>query len=103
MVVELYEKLAIKIGATSDFTNLFIPGDNETEVMRNRGKRFNEAKLEFNNYLVLNKLFIEEKLFEELFAQERSIHMLCKQYEDFFSKLGCRGLRKKKDLNYKIN
>ena len=87
VVVELYEKLAIMIGAASDFTNLFIPGDNETEVMRNRGKRFNEAKLEFNNYLVLNKLFIEEKLFEELFAQERSIHMLCKQYEDCFFKI----------------
>ena len=27
-----------------------------------------QAKFEFNNYLVLNKLFIEKKLFEELFA-----------------------------------
>ena len=49
VVVELYEKLAIMLGAALDFTNLFIPGDNEIEVMEKRSKCFNEAEREFNN------------------------------------------------------
>lgn len=87
VVVELYEKLAIMLGAALDFTNLFIPGDNEIEVMKKRSECFNEAERNLSNYLILNKLFIEERLFEELFAQKQNIKKLCNQYYDYFLKL----------------
>lgn len=99
VVVELYEKLAIMLGAASDFTNLFISGDNEIEVMKRRGECFDKAERDFNNYLVLNKLFIEEELFEKLSAQKRQIYLLCKQYDDCFSKIRLPGFTENEKLN----
>lgn len=99
VVVELYEKLAIMLGAALDFTNLFIPGDNEIEVMKKRSKCFNEAERDLNNYLILNKLFIEERLFEELFAQKQNIKSLCNQYYDYFRKLRMPGFTEEERLD----
>lgn len=87
VVVELYGKFTIMLGAALEFTKLFIPGDNPTEVMKQRSKYFAETERELNNYLMLNKLFIEEKLFEEMFTKKQSIQSLCNQYYDIFKKL----------------
>ena len=87
VVVELYEKFTIMLGAALEFTKLFIPGDNPTEVMKQRSQYFAETERELNNYLMLNKLFIEEKFFEEMFDQKQRIKSLCNQYYDNFKKL----------------
>lgn len=91
VAVELYEKLAIMLGAASDFTNLFIPGRSKDEVMNERKKRFYEAEQEFRNYLVLNKLFIEEGLFKDLNEQKNKIFSLCKSYQSCFERTQLQG------------
>ena len=99
VVVELYRKFAILLGAASDFTNWFTPGDNEIQVIEKRSQCFNEAVREFNNYLTLNKLFIEEDLYNELVAQKSNIKSLCYQFYDCFKKLRLPGFTEEERSN----
>lgn len=98
VVVELYNKLAIMTGLASHFTNPFIPGVNEKVTFKKRAKSYNDAATEFNNYLILNKLFLDDDFFNKLFEKHKEINLICKQYEICFNRLHLSGFSEEEKL-----
>ena len=74
VVVELYYKLTIMLGLASHYTNPFIKGDNEMDVYKKRVKSYNDAAVDFNNYLILNKLFLDKEFFNKIFEKQQEIN-----------------------------
>ena len=100
VVVELYKKLAIMSGAASEYTNLFVPGENKDRVMKDRAIRFNKACIDFNNYLAVNKLFIEDDLFKELSTHKCKMNDICKQFETCYNKIQLPGFSEEEIMEF---
>ncbi len=81
-MIELYSKLAIFQGCAYQYTNLFISAGQDVEkTMKQRKDNYQESYHNLRNYIIHNKLLIEEELFEKISKAIEKINSQCIEFE----------------------
>ena len=84
VIVELYAKLATMIGAVYELYRPYESGANEEEVFKEREKKYQECSSDYENFLEINRLFLDDSFYSELYRVIDSLEQLYNDYKSAF-------------------
>lgn len=86
VIVELYAKLATTIRAAYELYSPYESGANEEEVFKEREKKYQECSSDYEKFLDINRLFLDDTFYSELYLVTDSLDQLYDDYKSAFDK-----------------